>query len=329
MRTILVTGVGAIIGYGIIKSLRAALPDIRIVGTDIYHDAVGQTWCDHFRIAVPTDSENYETFLRNLCQEFLVDLVIPGIEQDVSWLARNSERLAGMASKFALNDPALILLANDKWHFQQFLQQRSLPHIPSYAGTTSSYSEVAAALGAKFLLKPRQSYAAKGIVQISNADDFDYWLRKSQAPYFFQKIVGSDEEEYTVGTFGFGDGRCGQKIIFQRRLSGEGATVKAVVREIPELEKAIDDIVQFTRAMGPTNFQFRLHNGQFLPLEINPRISSSTSLRHRFGFNEAAMTVDFYLNQIRPKEIVIQRGSAVRYIDEVIRYDSDSFRHSW
>lgn len=324
MTTILVTGVGAIIGYGIVKSLRRANPGLIIVGTDIYADAVGQAWCDHFLVAPRTDSATYESFIRSACSERAVDLVIPGIEQDVVWFARNRERLRDMAAMLALNDPELILLTTDKWAFQQFLEQRSLPHIPSLAGSTASYAEAADRLGPCFLLKPRHSYASKGIVRIADAADFDYWTKKSGAPYFFQQCIGSDEQEYTVGTFGFGDGRCGQKIVFQRRLSGEGATVKAIVREIPELDKAIDDIVRFTRALGPTNFQFRRHEGQFLPLEINPRISSSTSLRCHFGFNEAAMAVDFYLRGIRPQQVTIGKGSAVRYIDEIICHDRDS-----
>ena len=37
---VLVTGIGAIIGYGIIKSLRVSGLNVNIVGMDIYRDAV-------------------------------------------------------------------------------------------------------------------------------------------------------------------------------------------------------------------------------------------------------------------------------------------------
>lgn len=39
---ILVTGIGAIIGYGIIKSLRNSKYDCNIIGIDIFNDAIGQ-----------------------------------------------------------------------------------------------------------------------------------------------------------------------------------------------------------------------------------------------------------------------------------------------
>ena len=47
MINVLVTGVGAIIGYGIINSLKMQNEyPIRIVGMDIYDDAYGQFLCD-------------------------------------------------------------------------------------------------------------------------------------------------------------------------------------------------------------------------------------------------------------------------------------------
>ena len=45
---ILVTGVGAVIGYGVIRSLRKARPESVVIGLDIHPDAVGKHWCDQF-----------------------------------------------------------------------------------------------------------------------------------------------------------------------------------------------------------------------------------------------------------------------------------------
>ena len=45
---ILVTGVGAIIGYGIINSLNKSKYELNVIGADIYPDAVGRAWCDGF-----------------------------------------------------------------------------------------------------------------------------------------------------------------------------------------------------------------------------------------------------------------------------------------
>jgi carbamoyl-phosphate synthase large subunit len=75
------------------------------------------------------------------------------------------------------------------------------------------------------------------------------------------------------------------------------------------------------RPQGPTNFQFRRSDGGPKLLEINPRISSSTSIRTAFGYNESAMALDYFLDQRAPVQPALRRGRAVRYIDEQIFYE--------
>ena len=43
---IMVTAVGAVVGYGMVESLRNSRYDCFILGTDIFEDAVGQYFCD-------------------------------------------------------------------------------------------------------------------------------------------------------------------------------------------------------------------------------------------------------------------------------------------
>src|SRR5271155_4521825 len=110
MYTILVTGVGAVIGYGIVRSLRASKFPVRIVGMDIYADAVGQRWCDVFEQAVRADDPRYPEHVAELILRHSIHLVIPGIEQDVDRL--NAESLAApianTSARFALNHSDLI-----------------------------------------------------------------------------------------------------------------------------------------------------------------------------------------------------------------------------
>lgn len=321
--TILVTGVGAIIGYGVIRSLRSMSYPVRIVGIDIYPDAVGQHWCDIFERAVYSNSQDYPGFIRKIVLKYKINLVIPGIEQDVVRLSEIKDSLRDTGVIFALNDADLIKTANDKWLMHNKLIENGFPCIQTYID--GEFGELAERLGIPFLLKPRCSYASKGIQQIADEVDFIYWRRKLGVNFMVQEIVGDLESEYTVGVFGFGDGSCAKKIIFQRKLSGEGATVKAKVRVIPELDSLIDRYVKLLCPIGPTNFQFRQHRGVFLLLEVNPRISSSTSLRTAFGYNEARMCLDYYLEGKRPEVGDVRSGFAVRYIDEVVIYDRDYF----
>jgi carbamoyl-phosphate synthase large subunit len=321
--TVLATGVGAIIGYGIVRSLRAASCPVKIIGMDIYSDAVGQHWCDGFEQAVPANSPKYGDFIKSIVREHRIDLIIPGIEQDVQRLSEMAESLRTSGICLALNDAALIKTANDKWLMHNTLVDHGFSSIKTFID--GAYGEMASQLGVPFLMKPRRSYASKGIQKIENETEYSYWKRKSGENFMVQEIVGDDESEYTAGAFGYGDGLCTAKIIFQRKLSGEGATAKAKVKSIPELDVLIDRLVRLFRPVGPTNFQFRCHKGEYLLLEINPRISSSTSLRAAFGYNEAKMCLEYYLEGKRPTVGELRTGFATRYIEDMVFYDRDHF----
>lgn len=317
--TVLVTGVGAIIGYGIINSLRKSNYPIRIIGMDIFEDAVGRNWCDDFVVAEPAESEGYLHFLRNLLKTKRIELVIPGIEQDGQRMVAEKHNLDDLKTVFALNNKNLIELCQDKWNFYSKLKVENYTgRIPTFM--VSDFDELLSAVGIPAVAKLRCSYASKGMQIIQNRIDFDYYKQKYNDTCVFQPNVGVPEEEYTVGAFGFGDGTCCKPIIFKRTLSGEGATRKAMVVDSVDIEQEVSKLAKIFAPVGPTNFQFRKHMGKYHLLEINPRISSSTSLRCAFGFNESEMCVDYYLFKKRPHNNTIKQGSAVRYIKDCVYY---------
>lgn len=311
---VLVTGVGAIIGYGIIKSLRASKYDCNIIGMDIYADAVGQAWCDSFVQAIPAADPNYVPFVLKVMEEHQIDLIMFGTEQEINRLSSAEEEMGAQYKKLVLNRKEIIALSDDKWATYQMLRQNDLPTIPSMI--EGSYDAITQALGTPFLLKPRKSYAGKGMVVIHDESEFQY--RRSRLPqeqFMVQKLIGDDEHEYTAATFGFGDGTCLDKpIVFSRKLSQEGATAKARSIEVPEIEEQIKILTGILKPIGPTNYQFRKEGEQYLLLEVNPRISSSTSIRTAFGYNEAEMCITWYLHGNRPEQPEIHTGEARRYI---------------
>jgi len=322
MYTIVVTGVGAIIGYGIIRSLRVCKYPVKIIGLDIYADAVGQNWCDHFEQAVLTSSVDYPDFISDILKKYSADLVIPGIEQDACRMTIERNLWTDSDVKFVINNQQLVETADDKWETYLKLVEAGFSTIKTHID--GDFPALAESLGSPMLLKPRRSYASKGIQRLYNEEEFLYWKKKMGANFMVQEIVGDDEAEYTVGAFGLGNGNCSGKISLRRKLSGEGATVKAETVFIPELDQLVDDLVFVFRPEGPTNFQFRYHQGNFLLLEINPRVSSSTSLRTAFGYNEAEMCIEYYLRGKIPETPHVRSGNAIRYIEDCIIYDSNN-----
>ena len=317
MHTVAVSGVGGVIGYGIVRSLRSSRHQVSIIGLDMYPDAVGRHWCDTFETALATASPSYPDYLLDVANRLGVELFIPGIEQDAfRWACESPAWEQACSARFAVNRKDVVLDSHDKWKFHLRLTGSGFPAIRTAIG--GSFSRLASEFGLPLVLKPRISYASKGLRIVEDAVSFDFWRSRMGDLFMVQEYVGREDSEYTVSVFGLGDGRSSGKISFRRKLNREGSTVRAEVISEPGLEDLVDGLVREFKPLGPTNFQFRKHEGVFLPLEINPRISSSTSIRTAFGFNEAEMCVEYYLCGKEPMKPCILRGRAERYLEDFL-----------
>jgi carbamoyl-phosphate synthase large subunit len=320
--TVLITGVGAIIGYGLINSLRKSKYECRIIGIDIFHDAVGQKWCDTFIQGVRADSEDFIPFINNIVENEKVDLLIPGIEQDLKTLIDNFERLNHTA-KYSLNNKALYQTFDDKKLTYKFLEGIA-DLIPYVDYSENLFEEAKEKFGLPFILKQDISYASKGVALINEKKDFDFYIDRFGSGCMAQQKLDIKNREYTCALFGLGDGTFVNPISLRRELSQEGATKKALNVKVDDtLLGTMEKICQKCQFEGPTNLQFIEYEGKYLLLEINGRVSSSTSMRELFGVNEAEMCVDYYLNDREPETKVQRYGTIMRYIGDAY-FDSDT-----
>lgn len=320
-RRIIVTGIGALIGQGIAQGLRDG-GRTWVMGLDRRMSLFGQELCDETILKPRVDerSPDYLTFWADLVRDHRIEMIIPGISPDMMFLDAHREFFAQLGVRLALNTQALIALSEDKIAFEADYAALGLPVIPSvHRGST--WDDALAVLGPPpLLLKPAVGEGSVGIVRLHDAVDFAYWSAKAKGDFLIQKIVGSDDEEFTVGTFGLGDGGYLGPLIFRRWLTRAGNTGSAETALNPAIAAATDKIMRHYKPLGPTNLQFRLQGDAAYLLEINPRFSSSCSMRVGFGFNEAEMCVDFYLNDQRPAQPTLREGVVQRHQADRIRY---------
>ncbi len=320
--TILITGVGAIIGYGLINSLKKSKYNCRIIGIDIFHDAVGQKWCDKFIQGVRADSEEFISFINNLISTEKVDLVIPGIEQDLKALIEGFEQLDHSA-KYSLNNKALYKTFDDKKLTYKFLEGIA-DLIPYIDYSEKLFEEAKEKFGLPFILKQDISYASKGVAVINEEKDFDFYIDRFGSGCMAQQKLDIKDREYTCSLFGLGDGKFINPTCLRRELSQEGATKKALnVKVDATLLETMTKICNKCHFEGPTNLQFIEYEDKYLLLEINGRVSSSTSMRELFGVNEAEMCIDHYLMNIEPETKSQRYGTIMRYIGDAY-FDSNT-----
>jgi carbamoyl-phosphate synthase large subunit len=233
----------------------------------------------------------------------------------LTWSERSAE-IQQSGVQLLLNNPDLIRLCDDKWLFYQHLVSNDSPYaIP----TTLDLDDMD--FDFPLLLKPRHGSGSRGISIVGNIQEFQRNIEGRQGSLMIQPVVGNEFDEYTTsGFFGF-DSTLHAHITLRRKLSSFGFTETAEVVELDGIEPTIIELSKIFCPVGPTNFQFRLDGGQLKLLEINPRISSTTSIRTAFGFNECSMGVDLFLNNTPPVQPPIRPGRAYRYVEDLIYYD--------
>ena len=326
--TVLVSGASGIVGYGILKCLRASGLPLTLIGTTIYDDSAAEAFCDVFELAPRTDDRDYLRWLTGCIGRHHVDMIVPSIEADMLFWNLHRDEIRAAGAFPLLNRRELIEACRDKWAFYRRLNDRA----PRYAIPTEiagSFDEIAGRFGVPFILKPRRGFGSQGIHLIHDAAEFEkYFVAAETNTMMLQPVIGTADEEFTVSAFFDGKSRCRAFQQLRRKLSPLGYTESAASCDLPGIRDALDDLARVFSPVGPTNFQFRTDNGQLKLLEINPRISSSSSMRCTLGYNEAEMAVRHFLMHQEISQPEIRRGRVVRYVDECYFPESESPGHA-
>lgn len=314
-KNILVSGASGIVGYGILRSLKKYEDKYRLIGTTIYDFSIAPAFCDIFEKALPTNHPDYTDWLCDVIKKYSIDILIPGIECDMIHWNQDRNKIESTGAVLLLNNHELIDLCTDKWLFyQKLILENENVTIPTVVtGDFKTFST-------PFLLKPKRGFGSKGIIKIRDENDFDIHKHKIGSELMMQPIIGTDDEEYTVSAFFDKASQLIDYLPLKRRLSTDGYTQEAQVVDY-DFETIISDLAKVFKPIGPTNFQFRIDREDVKLLEINPRISSATSIRANLGYNESVMSVDYFLDNKIPQKIdktTIINKRVIRYMEDYI-----------
>lgn len=308
--SILVTGIGGDIGIGIIKILNEIKHHSTLVGCDMNRYPANKFDVDFFYEAPSArDNEIYLKFLKNLCNKHDIDLIIPSSEIEIKTLSKNRPNIENKI-KILINDSQIIDTFMDKLKTINFFSKNGIKHPRTY-----DVKEFRDQLTYPFLLKDKFTQGSKGVVKIEDHDDFVYF-RKKYPNSIVQEIIGQNSEEFTIGVFS--DGNKAYSIAFQREL-GYGSLSKFVKKvSDPKIDELAKTVAKLIDLKGSINIQVRKNDqAEYLPFEINPRLSSTLAFRHYFGFEDLKWWIDFlYGSPIRysPK---YSKGIGIKTVSEV------------
>lgn len=317
---VLVTGVGGVIGYGIIKAIKMAGLAVEVIGADADKVAVGFCFADE-QVVIPKAKEpGYTQFLVEYIERQGVALVIPGVDHDLHRMVADRDAFQGNSFITILPDQRVYEITNDKWNTYVFLKSHGIPVIPTHL-LEEDADLILSHLKFPLIAKPRSSSAGKGLVEIENLEDFRYYRKKyGGRAYIVQEKVGNDNMEFTCGSYQTKGSRLLGPVILKRKL-GYGSTIKGESVSFPAVSERVNQVLALLGgSAGPYCTQIRVSDSCPLVLEVNARCSSSTSIKALMGFNEPEFIIrDFIFGEQLDHPNVILNKTVCRYlIDQIL-----------
>ncbi len=306
---VLVSAVCGDIGAAAVRALRPAAA--RIVGCDMRDGCPVRPILDSFyRAPSASAPSDYMDFLRTVIAREDIDAFLPISEPEIEALSGRRSEIESLGIKLLLNNELIIDNFIDKLKMIRFLDglgirvPKTMP-LGLYDGT----------FGFPIIVKPRKGYGSKRLWLVEDEVDLAYVRKRDEGLLIAQECIGSGDEEYTTGVFS--DGSRVSSITFRRRLGFGGLSAEAEYSERPFLDALSERVATATNLRGSINIQSRrMGDDLFIPFEINPRLSSTLSLRKHFGFDDAVWWLEALRGKGHRYERKFRAGKMVRFVSD-------------
>ncbi len=137
---------------------------------DGHLSACGRTsLSDAFNVCPPAASPQFPDFLAQLVEREKIRCIFSGFPQELPALVAIRPILQQLGASIVLNSDLCLALGEDKWLLTQTLLASASHCIPTMLlHPEMEYDEVAAELGAPFIVKPRRGSSSKGLAIVDN-----------------------------------------------------------------------------------------------------------------------------------------------------------------
>lgn len=327
--TVVVSGVGSTIGLGIAKALKISadrwkttgqgIGDIRIVGIDSNPLAVGLHCLDSVHL-VPSGVVSFEDYYQGIisvCQKERADIFLSGWDGELILLGERADHFYAQCGTKIGHRHTGIAEAADKWLTYVLLAQKSGIAMPMTVQPLdeAAVGELMNTYPAPYIMKPRRGSGARGLFTVKTLEEIRFLSSYLEDPILQEELLPA-EEEYTIGVFMMDGGEASGALVLKRSLMS-GLSYRMEVVHEPVLTEFAIAAVRAIGLVGAANVQLRWTSDGPKLLEINPRFSSSSSVRAYYGFNEPELAIRYFLYGERPQVNSVQTGICLRYWEEM------------
>jgi len=331
---ILITGGGAPGGPGIIKSLKMNRENY-VITCDVNPCATGAKFSDDFFCSLPAADNGFKEFMLAKIKDLGIDIVVPLVTSE---LEKWSEIM--LEQKIPILAPAqeLISKLNNKFYFLEFCKEIGLPTV-SYLKTDNgnfliNYVKEYHKYQRYCVVKPCESNGSRGVGIIDSRsrsiDSFIFDKPNSLMLDFYvfeEMFSGVEIPNYLVMDYLPGHEITCDILVQSRQL------IHCFMRKRTKITSGIStagefindkNILEFCSTFannidynGVLGIQFKEKDGQYYPIECNPRLQGTSVAANGLGYNLPQLAVDCLLERASPFLVSDKNLKFARYYEEL------------
>ena len=322
---VLITAAGSPSSPGLIKCLKNnGERNIKVIGVDMKEDYTINQIVDELCIAPAATDDNYVDCLLKICKEKNIDILIPGISQELPKLQERKDDFKKIGTIVSVSDGAGLEIANDKIKLYEFMKKEGFK-IPNFVvvHNLDEFIKGCKKIGypdKAFCVKIKNGSGSRGVRIVDpKKSRFDVFINEKPNSFFttYEDMISILKEgkdfpelmimEYLPGTEYSVD-----------LLADHGKTLYIVGREsnvilasIPQEsttsfnQEAYDistKIVEKLKLDGNVDLDFKFdENGHPQLMEINPRLAATLSVINASGVNLLYLRIKQLLGEELPE----------------------------
>lgn len=322
---IMVTAVGSGIGLAVLKSLKESKLDCVVYGVDMNPWATGLYHCQKSFLVPPAVDPQYCESLRELCQEEAIDIVIPGSDPELPFLAEAAADFAAVETRVLVGSAASVKTCRDKLETYRFFAAKKFN---TFAETCSlkAWNSTDRLNDFPLLIKPPGGSASQDVRIVFSEEELEQCLHYNKEyivqKYFIplswklKKSSLTREQLFENGQMLQRDqisaevllDCSGKPYAFMNCLTslkqGEHITVAPYrSEEVEEAALKMAGALGEIGLIGPCNLDgFITEEGPRF-FEVNPRFTGLSAVRTYFGFQEVEATIRLLHLKDNPDEV--------------------------
>ena len=315
---ILITGMGAGAGQGILRALRMTDGSLSvdepyyIVGIDPDPEAAGFPECDKCFWITHADQPSYIQQLINYCLTEKIQVLFIGCDNELDVIAKYKQKIEEKTGTIVIcGEPERAAIFRNKEQTVRFLLNNNLDHPQIYLPSNPSTRY-------PVIVKPIYGSGSEGLTILYGSSYLEDYKKNTHpanwANLTLQELL--DGPEFTSTVIIGKEGQILDSIVLQRKpkYGPRNAYVTRWVVDRPDLQTYAEDVALTTKLVGPINIQLRdVPNRGPVIFEVNPRFPGSTPLCAMAGMNGPHICIRHFLHGETPKRTKKQIGLAAAY----------------